>query len=134
MDALDSFGPIDVAISGMRAQKKSIGVISSNVANAQSTDDGDGSPYRRMEAVFKAADDGSGGVIFDDVTTDMSELPRLLKPGHPSADEAGYVTMPNVNVPIEMINLTLATRTYQANVAVMKRYQRMVETTLELLR
>jgi len=64
----------------------------------------------------------------------MSELPRILKPGHPDADKQGYVAMPNVDLPIEMINLTMAARAYQANVAVMKRYQRMVESTLELLR
>lgn len=134
MEVNNSFGPIDIAISGMRAQDKSIGVISSNVANAQSTDDGQGQPYRRLEAVFKAAGDDIGGVILDEIAADMGELPRILRPGHPNADEQGYVTMPNVDLPIEMVNLTMAARAYQANVAVLKRYQRMVETTLELLR
>lgn len=134
MEVNSSFGPIDIALSGMRAQNKSIGVISSNVANAQSTDDGDGSPYRRLEAIFKAAGDEIGGVTLDEIAADMSELPRILKPGHPGADKQGYVAMPNVDLPIEMVNLTMAARAYQANVAVMKRYQRMVESTLELLR
>jgi len=134
MEVNNSFDPIDIAISGMRAQDKSIRVISSNVANAQSTDDGKGQPYRRLEAVLKAAGDGISGVILDEIAADMGELPRILRPGHPNADEQGYVTMPNVDLPIEMINLTMAARAYQANVAVLKRYQRMVETTLELLR
>jgi len=134
MEVNNSFDPIDIAISGMRAQEKSIGAISSNVANAQSTDDGKGQPYRRLEAVFKAAGDGIGGVILDEIAADMGELPRILRPGHPNADEQGYVTMPNVDLPIEMVNLTMAARAYQANVAILKRYQRMVETTLELLR
>ena len=134
MEVNNSFGPIDIAISGMRAQEKSIAVISSNVANAQSTDDGKGQPYRRLEAVLKAASDGIGGVILDEIAADMGELPRILRPGHPNADEQGYVTMPNVDLPMEMVNLTMAARAYQANVAVLKRYQRMVETTLELLR
>lgn len=134
MEVNNSFDPIDIAISGMRAQDKSIGVISSNVANAQSTDDGQGQPYRRLEAVFKAAGDDIGGVTLDEIAADMSELPRILRPGHPNADEQGYVTMPNVDLPIEMVNLTMAARAYQANVAILKRYQRMVETTLELLR
>ena len=64
----------------------------------------------------------------------MSDFPKVLKPGHPYAVEEGYVAMPNVNMPIEMMNLTIATRAYQANAAVLKRYQKMVETTLELLR
>jgi flagellar basal-body rod protein FlgC len=134
MEVNNSFGPIDIAISGMQAQNKSMGVISSNVANAQSTDNGQGQPYRRLEAIFKADDDDMGGVTLDEIAADMSELPRILRPGHPDADEQGYVTMPNVDLPVEMVNLTMATRAYQANVAVLKRYQRMVETTLELLR
>jgi flagellar basal-body rod protein FlgC len=134
MEVNNSFGPIDIAISGMQAQNRSMGVISSNVANAQSTDNGQGQPYRRLEAIFKADDDDIGGVTLEEIAADMSELPRILRPGHPDADEQGYVTMPNVDLPIEMVNLTVATRAYQANVAVLKRYQRMVETTLELLR
>jgi len=134
MEVNNSFGPIDIAISGMQAQNKSMGVISSNVANAQSTNNGQGQPYRRLEAIFKADDDDMGGVTLEEIAADMSELPRILRPGHPDADEQGYVTMPNVDLPIEMVNLTMATRAYQANVAVLKRYQRMVETTLELLR
>ena len=134
MEVNNSFGPIDIAISGMRAQNKNIGVISSNVANAKSTDKGDGSPYRRLEAIFKAVDDGIGGVTLDEISEDMSELPRVLQPGHPDADDEGYLAMPNVDLPLEMVNLTMAARAYQANVAVMKRYQRMIDSTLELLR
>ena len=134
MEVDNAFGAIDIAISGLRAQDKNIGAISSNVANAQTTDNGSGEPYRRLEAVFKADEDGISGVSVDEIATDMSDLLKILKPGHPAADEEGYVTMPNVNLPIEMMNLTMATRAYEANVAVLKRYQRMVETTLELLR
>jgi len=57
-----------------------------------------------------------------------------LDPGNPMADENGYVAMPNVSLPVEMINMNIATKMYQANVAVLKRYQQMLETTLELLR
>jgi flagellar basal-body rod protein FlgC len=131
---IDSFSPIDITISGLRAQGKNVELISSNVANAQVTDNGGGQPYRRLEAVFTTEEDGIGGVRIDDILPDMSDFPRILKPGHPDADEQGYVAMPNVNLPAEMINLAVATRTYQANAAILKRYQQMVETTLELLR
>jgi len=134
MEVNTGFGPIDIAISGLRAQQKNIDLISSNVANAQSTDDGNGQPYRRVEAKFKTDGDGMGGVSLDDITMDMSDFPRILKPGHPDADDQGYVTMPNVTLPIEMINLNAAARAYKANTAILKRYQEMVETTLELLR
>ena len=128
------FGPVDIAISGLRAQGKQMEVISSNVANARTTDAGKGQPYRRLDAQFKTDDDGVSGVSLDEIVADMSDFPRILDPGNPNADEQGYVTMPNVNLPIEMMNLTIATRAYQANAAILKRYQQMVETTLELLR
>jgi len=130
----NSLGPIDIAMSGLKAQDTRIRVITSNVANAQSTDNGQGQPYRRLEAILKAAGEGISGVTIDEVAEDMSELPAVLKPGHPQADAQGYVRMPNVDLPIEMMNLTLAARAYEANAATLKRYQRMVETALELLR
>ena len=129
------FGPIDIAISGLRAQGKQMEVISSNVANARTTDAGKGEPYRRLEAVLKSQEkEGISGVEIEKITKDMSEFERILDPGNPDADDNGYVLMPNVNLPIEMMNLTIATRAYQANAAILKRYQQMVETTLELLR
>ncbi len=134
MDGNNGFGPIDIAISGMRAQKRHLDVISSNVANARTTDAGNGEPYRRLETVFKTQDDGVSGVSVDEIIKDMGDFQQIFDPGHALADEDGYVAMPNVNLPIEMMSLTIATRAYQANVAILKRYQQMVETTLELLR
>jgi len=134
MDANNVFGPIDIAISGMRAQGKNMEVISSNVAHARTTDAGKGEPYRRLEPILKAEDEDISGVIVDQIVKDMSDFHSIFDPGNPQADEHGYILMPNVSLPIEMMNLTIATRTYQANAAVLKRYQQMVETTLELLR
>jgi flagellar basal-body rod protein FlgC len=134
MEVNTNFSPIDIAISGLRAQSKNMEVISSNVANAQSTDNGNGQPYRRLEAVLKANNDGIGGVSLEEIVGDKSEFPKIFKPGNPNADGQGYVSMPNVQVPVEMMNLTVASRAYQANTAILKRYQEMVETTLELLR
>jgi flagellar basal-body rod protein FlgC len=134
MDVNDVFGTIDIAVSGMRAQGKNMEVISSNVANVRSTDAGKGEPYRRLEAVLKAETDGISGVTVANIAKDMGDFNSIYDPGNPQADENGYVAMPNVNLPIEIMNLNIATRTYQANVAILKRYQQMVETTLELLR
>jgi flagellar basal-body rod protein FlgC len=133
MEVNSSLGPIDIAISGLRAQGKQMEVISSNVANARTVDAGKGEPYRRREAAF-TSEEGLGGVKLDRIVTDMSDFLRVTDPGNPLADAAGYVAMPNVNLPVEMMNLNIATRVYQANVAVLKRYQQMVEATLELLR
>lgn len=133
MEVDSFFGPIDIAISGIKAQGKQIEVISSNVANARTSDAGRGEPYRRLEAKFKY-DEDMGGVELDEILPDMSDFLKVYDPGNPQADTDGYVAMPNINLPAEMINLNVATRVYQANVAVLKRYQRMVENTLELLR
>lgn len=134
MEVNNTFGPIDIAISGLRAHQKNIEVISSNVANARTTDSGKGEPYRRLEAILRTDGDEICGVNLDKIQADMSDFQSILKPGHPDADENGYVLMPNVDLPTELINLNIATRAYQANAAVLKRYQQMVETTLELLR
>jgi flagellar basal-body rod protein FlgC len=130
----NGFGPIDIAVSGLRAQNKQMEIISSNIANARTTDAGKGEPYRRLDALLKTEDDDISGVEVEKIARDMSDFVRVLDPGNPSADENGYVQMPNVSIPIEMMNLTMATRTYQANAAVLRRYQQMVDTTLELLR
>lgn len=128
------FGPIDIAVSGLRSQNKQMEIVSSNIANARTTNAGKGEPYRRLEAVFKSDSDEIAGVELERITRDMGDFSRVLDPGHPEADENGYVQMPNVSIPIEMMTLTQATRAYQANAAVLRRYQQMVETTLELLR
>ena len=129
----NTFGPVDIAISGLRSQQMNMKLISSNVANAQTTDNGNGEPYRRVEGIFKT-DGGLGGVSLDEVSSDTSDFLKILKPGHPDADASGYVSMPNVQLPIEMMNLNIAARAYQANAAILKRYQQMVNTTLELLK
>ena len=134
MEVDNTFGPIEIAISGMRAQSNNMQTISSNVANARTIDAGKGEPYRRLQTLLESQTDGISLVTVDDVVKDMSDFQSIFDPGNPYADERGYVLMPNVNLPIEMMNLTIATRAYQANAAVLRRYQQMVETTLELLR
>jgi flagellar basal-body rod protein FlgC len=109
-------------------------VISSNVANARTSDAGRGEPYRRLEAILKSDGEDISGVDVDRIAADSSDFYRIFDPGNPNADELGYVTMPNVSLPTEMMNLAIATRVYQANAAILKRYQQMVETALELLR
>ncbi len=129
------FSSIDIATSGLRAYNKQMEVIGSNLANIQTTDAGNGQPYRRLIAEFRTADEEDiKGVELSDIIQDQSAFQRILQPGHPQADEEGYVSMPNVNWPTEMINLNMASRAYQANAAVLKRYQRMVESSLELLK
>jgi len=129
-----TFNTIDIAVSGLRASNHQMEVVGSNIANIQTTDAGNGEPYRRLVAEFKTEEDSLSGVELDKISKDMSDFQRILNPGHPAADEDGYVAMPNVDWPTEMVNLNMASRTYQANTAVLKRFQKMVESSLELLR
>ena len=128
------FGPVDIAVSGLRAQSKRMEVITANVANARTTDAGNGQPYRRQDVTFTTDPDEIAGVQLEGIVPDTTAFPRVYDPGNPAADENGYVLMPNVSLPVEMMNLTLAARAYQANAAMLRRYQQMVETALELLR
>ncbi len=128
------FGPVDIAVSGLRAQSKRMEVITANVANARTTDAGNGWPYRRQDVTFTTDPDEIAGVQLERIVPDTTAFPRVYDPGNPAADENGYVLMPNVSLPVEMMNLTLAARAYQANATMLRRYQQMVETALELLR
>ena len=130
----NNFSPIDIAMSGLKAQNKNMEAISSNIANMRTTDAGNGEPYRRISARMRASNEGISCVEVDGMAEDMSSFKDMLNPGHPDADANGYVKMPNVNLPMELINMNQAKKLYQANAAVMKRYQQMAETTLELLR
>jgi len=125
---------VDIAVSGLKAQAMRMSVIATNIANAGTTRTADGTPYRRQDVVLRTGG-GIEGVTVAKVAQDKkSEFKRILEPGHPDADAQGYVTMPNVDLPIEMMHLVLASRAYQANTAVMKRYQESIDLTMELLR
>lgn len=128
--------------SGMSAERLRMEVIANNIANAQSTRSANGGPYRRQDVVFAellggARPDGTpvlGGVQAVELIEDPSELPRVHMPGHPDADKDGYVRMPNVNMPIEMVNLMTATRAYEANLKAAQTFRTMNEQALILMR
>ena len=126
---------VDLAVSGLKAEALRMNVIAGNIANASSSRTESGLPYRRMQVVLSGLSDGMSGVEVQQVAPDVtSDFKRVFQPGHPDADKDGFVLMPNVDLPVEMINLVAASRAYQANAAVLKRYQDSVETALELLR
>jgi len=125
--------PVDIAISGLKVQALRMDVIASNIANANTTRTESGQPYRRRDVVIRST--GLGGVAVGGVSQDeRGEFKRVLQPGHPDADADGYVAMPNIDLPVEMMHMVTATRAYEANAAVLKRYQDGVDVTLELLR
>jgi len=133
MASIQRTSPMDIAVSGMRAQSRRMRVISTNIANVSTSKGPDGEAYRRK--LVELASDPTGQVRIEQIATDTATpFRRVFEPSNPDAAEDGYVEMPNVDLPVELINLTEASRSYQANAAVMKRYIEMVDLTTELLK
>ncbi len=126
---------IDIAVSGLRAQALRMNVVASNIANANTTRTETGEPYRRRSVILSTLIEQLGGVKVVEVASDTeSEFNRIYQPGHPDADPDGYVIMPNVDLPVEMMHMVMASRAYQANAAILKRYQESMDVTMELIR
>jgi flagellar basal-body rod protein FlgC len=127
-----------VAASGLEAQSARMRVVSENLANAQSTGTTPGSdPYRRKTVTFEDELDRTSGatlVKLGSVGIDRSAFRVEHDPGHPAADAAGYVKLPNVNMLIEMADMREANRSYEANLQVIKQAREMVSMTIDLLR
>lgn len=136
MDPLTSASKI--AASGMGAQAERLRVVSENLANAQSTGSTPGAdPYRRKMITFAAElDRAMGGSLVEvtEISRDPSDFPIEFMPGHEAADEAGYVKMPNVNVMIEMADMSEANRSYDANLQVIKQARELISLTIDLMR
>lgn len=122
---------IDIAIQGLRLESKRMKVIAENIANARTSRTEAGGPYRRKQVVLETSRGQAVPKVVADVSTAFKSV---YEPGNPDADAAGLVRMPNVDLPMELIDMVVASRAYQANAAVLKRYQDMVAATLELLR
>jgi len=123
---------IDTSASGLSAQRRRLEVIARNLANAETTRTPHGGPYQRQLVVFSQQLEQAGGVEVAEVTTDPSPGRTIYQPGHPDADERGYVTLPNVNVMEEMVDMIGATRSYEANVTALNATKSMVRKALEL--
>ncbi len=127
--------PYNLAVQGLRAEGLRMNVATQNIANANTVRTDDREAYLRKEVILESGDDGLDGITIEQIVPDMRrDFKRIYNPSHPAADEKGYVTMSNVDVPMELMNMMAATRAYQANIASLRRYQGMVEASLELLR
>jgi flagellar basal-body rod protein FlgC len=144
---MNLFGMLEVSGSALGAERWRAEVVAANMANAETTRSAQGGAYRRQMLVFRAqpmprfplllaglrraAPDG--GVRVERVVADMSPLPRRYEPGHPDADDAGYVTYPNVNPVMEMADLLSAVRAYQLNAAAVQAAKSMIQQSLQIL-
>jgi flagellar basal-body rod protein FlgC len=143
------FSSTNIAGSGLSAERMRMEVVANNIANAHSTRTTQGGPYRRQQVLFSAAMDqvsanGSStaggqipqlnGVQIAGVVDDQTPLEKVFNPGHPDADAEGFVEMPNVRLPTEMIDLMTANRAYEANLKSLHTFRQMAEQALGLMR
>lgn len=142
------FGALDIGASALTAQRLRMDTISQNIANANTTRTEDGTPYRRRLVVFQERSQGipfseylsassreryvGKGVKVAAIVEDTSNFKRVYDPGHPDADEEGYVEMPNVDIITEMVNMISATRAYEANVTSINTTKSMAMKALEI--
>lgn len=135
---MDFVKSLFIAASGLKAQNGRMRVIAENIANASSTGrTPQEEPYRRKIPTFQAALDremGAEMVKLGKIEMDQSDFGQKYEPGHPAADENGYVRVPNVNTLIETVDMRDAQRTYEANLNVITTTRRMLQRTFEILR
>lgn len=135
---MDLFKSIAVAASGLRSQSGRMRVIAENLANADSGPDRAGAePYRRKIPTFQRHIDrelDAQVVDLGRVQRDQSPFRSKFDPGHPAANAAGQVQMPNVNSLIETMDMREAQRSYEANLNLISSTRRMIQRTIDILR
>lgn len=139
---------LSVSASGLSAQRTRAELLVENLANAETTRTPNGGPYRRKDAIFGSAIQGSPfsaefqkelgsystGVEVTEVYQDQRDPEKRYLPGHPDADTSGYVAFPRMNPAEDMVDLIGATRGYQANVAAMSAVKDMIQRSIDLMR
>lgn len=131
-----------IAASGMSAQRVRLNLVSSNLANANTTRTEEGGPYKRMRPVFSSMLEGGSdpdtpdgslrSVEIVDIEKDETQGSIIHDPSHPDADEDGNVEMPNVNVMEEMVDMVTASRSFEANVQAFTSLKEMVLRSLDI--
>jgi len=132
----------DVAASGLAAERLRMEIATNNIANANTTSTPEGGPFRRQQVVFSTVMDETtqlgqlslNGVEVAEVLPDQTPFERVHMPGHPDADDQGNVLIPNVSIPMELVDLMTASRAYEANLKSLKIFKQMAEQAISLIR
>jgi flagellar basal-body rod protein FlgC len=133
---------IDVTSGALTAQKTRLDIVAQNIANAQTTRGADGLPYQRKTVSFEtellrrtgasAGAPSLQSVHVGKISEDATPGARIYDPHHAHADAEGFVSMPNVNMAFEMVDLMSASRAYEANLSVVKNARQMAMKALEI--
>jgi len=114
------FYGLQISASGLTAQRMVMDVVSNNIANSSTTRTSEGGPFKRKMAVLmeRSSEPGTGigsGLKVSNIIDDITPPKMVYNPGHPDANKDGYVAMPNVEMVREMVDLAIASKSYQAN-------------------
>jgi flagellar basal-body rod protein FlgC len=127
----------EIGSLGLSAQRTRMETVASNLANARTTRTPEGGPYKRIAPVFVVtgvADSAAlRGVRVTEIVEDPAPPVLRFEPGHPDADPEGYVAYPNVDPVKEMVDMLSATRSYEANVTLIKSVRGMLQSALQIL-
>ncbi|NLM06407.1 MAG: flagellar basal body rod protein FlgC [Tissierellia bacterium] len=140
------FNFMDISASALTAEKTRIDIIAKNLANANTTRATGGMPYRRQMPVFKEHTVNSfsrilnskinrsnfEGVKISRIVEDQSPFRTIYEPGHPDADENGYLKTSNVDVVKEMVDMISAQRAYDSNITAINTSKAMMTKALEI--
>ena len=129
------FGGMRISASGLSAERLRMDIISSNVANVNTTRTEKGGPYIRKVATFQENYDdklGMLGVKAVSIEDDKSPLRKVYEPNNPDADSEGYVEYPNVDLLVEMSDLITASRAYESNIDTLNAQKDMISKALEI--
>lgn len=132
------FNIMNISSTGLSAQRFRIEIISTNIANSETTRTEKGEPYRRKVPVFQEVlrnvrgRKENGGVMVKSIYEDPSEFRIIYDPTHPDADENGYVRLPNVNIVREMVDMINAQRAYEANATAINTTKAMINAALQI--
>ncbi len=131
------FGILQVVASSLESQRERMNTIVSNMANVHTTRTENGEPYRRKDVLFEVREIETGnevleGVRVAGVINDKSPFKVVYDPGHPDADENGFVRLPNVEVLEEMVNMLMTFRAYEASITAFNTTKEMFMKLLEM--
>lgn len=132
---------LEISASGLYAQRRRMDVIAGNLANIETTHTKKGGPYRRKMVVMspkpvedfnKALTLQAEGVKIDDIVEDKTPFRKAYNPSHPDADKNGYLLKPNVDLVVEITNMLMARRAFEANISAIKSTKQMALKALEI--
>jgi flagellar basal-body rod protein FlgC len=127
------FRSLEIASSGLSAQRVRMEVAATNIANAETTHGVDGTPYKRQVVNLQAvAGDDGDSVSVAGISEDETPGPLVYDPGHPDANADGYVRYPNVRITDETVDLMRARRVYEANASVIQVAKVMLRHSLDI--